>query len=220
MAIRRKPTKLPIQYTLLGIASLIMIGIQVVAPSGTIDYGILRVIQQSLILLSLPIVLASFWIFGKIRIPVGQQPRVLAVILLFFFLLLSGFLPGLTGGYKPVLALSNAGFYYEAYYTHQDEIAADQWLLTNSPKGSRVYSDEFARRKMVTYTNSTIFSQPVVVPSAIPIDSYVYLSYGNITFDDIPLYYNGNLISHSVPYAFLNNNKNLLYNSGQVVIYK
>lgn len=213
-------TKLPRQYVLLGVASLIIIGVQVVAPSGVINYGILRVIQQSLILLSLPIVLACFWLLGKLRINVNWQSRITAVGLLAFFLVLSGFIPTLTGGYKPVLALSNSGFYYEAYYTHQDEISADQWLVTNALPGSRVYADEFARRKMVTYTDSTIFAQPVLVADGIPVDSYVYLSNANTTFGDVPLYYNGDLASHTVPYTFLNTNKNVLYSSGQVVIYK
>jgi len=221
LSFKRKRLKLPpAQYIFLGIASLAVIVLQVILPSGAVDYGILRVIQQSLVLLSVPIILACFWLLRLVRIPEKWQPRVIAALLTIFFLILSGFISTLTGGYKSVLALSNSGFYYEAYYTHQDEITADQWLLMNSPKGSRVYADEFARRKMITYSNSIIFAQPVLVPAAIPVDSYVYLSNGNTTFNEIPLYYNGKQLSDSVPYSFLNNNKNLLYNSGSVLIYK
>lgn len=221
LTFKRKSLKLPpAQYTFLGVASLAVIVLQVVLPSGAVNYGILRVIQQSLVLLSVPIILACFWLLHLVRIPEKWQPRVIAALLTIFFLILSGFIPTLTGGYKSVLALSNSGFYYEAYYTHQDEITADQWLLMNSPKGSRVYADEFARRKMITYSNSIIFAQPVLVPTAIPVDSYVYLSNGNTTFNEVPLYYNGKQLSDSVPYDFLNKNKNLLYNSGSVLIYK
>jgi uncharacterized membrane protein/GT2 family glycosyltransferase len=220
MILKRVHTKLPRQYILVGVASLLIIGLQVVLPSGVINYGILRVIQQSLIFLSLPIILACFWLLGLVRIPEIGRARIVAAALVLFFLILSGFVPALTGGFKPTLALSNSGLYYEAYYTHQDEITADKWLLANSPKGSRVYSDEFARRKMITYSDSKIFPQPVLVPVGIPIDSYVYLSNGNTTFNNVPLYYNGDVASHTVPYDFLNSNKNLLYNSGHVSIYK
>ncbi|HWZ65828.1 MAG TPA: hypothetical protein VNX65_03445, partial [Patescibacteria group bacterium] len=224
MSLRKVSTKLPRQYTLLGIASLAIIGLQVVAPSGVIDYGILRVMLQNLILLALPIILASFWILSKMRIPENWQPRIIALTLLGFFMILSGFVSTLTGGFKPVLALSNSGFYYEAYYTHQSEVTADRWLLANSPKGSHVYSDEFARRKMITYTNSTIFAQPVLAPVVIPVDSYVYLSNGNTTSGVVPLYVpiylSGNLASYKLPKEFFDQNKNLLYNSSQVVIYK
>lgn len=212
-------TKLPPQYVLLGIGTLLIIALQVLLPS-IINYGLTRAIQQSLLVLALPIVLGCFWALGKIKIPEEWHAKIVGTALVAFFLVLSGFAASLTGGFKPVLALNNSGFYYEAYLTHQDEIAADQWLAANSPKGSRVYADEFARRKMIAYSNSTIFAQPTLVPSAIPVDSYVYLSYGNTTFNEVPLYYNGSLIYHNVPYGFLNANKNLLYSSGQVLIYK
>jgi uncharacterized membrane protein/glycosyltransferase involved in cell wall biosynthesis len=224
MSLKKTSANLPRQYTLLGIASLAIIGLQVVAPSGVIDYGILRVLQQNLILLALPVILAGLWILGKMRTPENWQPRIVAIALLGFFMVLSGFVSTLTGGFKPVLALSNSGFYYEAYYTHQSEVTADRWLLTNSPKGSRVYADEFARRKMITYTDSKIFAQPVLVPVAIPVDSYVYLSNGNTSSGIVPLYVpiylSGNLASYKLPKEFFDQNKNLLYNSSQVIIYK
>ncbi|HKU18048.1 MAG TPA: DUF2206 domain-containing protein [Candidatus Saccharimonadales bacterium] len=221
VALKRAALKsLSPQYLMLGIASLCIIAMQVILPSDVINYGILRVIQQSLLLLALPIVVGLLWIARAARISERWRPRAVALVLVAFFAILSGFVPALTGGFKPTLALSNSGFYYEAYYTHQQEITADQWLLASSPKGSRVYADEFARRKMIAYTNSTIFAQPVLVPSAIPVDSYVYLSSGNTTFDEIPFYYKGDLLYEHVPYNFLNANKNLLYSSGDVLIYK
>jgi uncharacterized membrane protein len=210
--------QLPNQYILLGIASVLVVGLQVVLPSDAVNYGLARVIQQSLIFLALPAVLASIWVLSKLRLPRLWRPRVVAVGLTLFFLIMSGFLTTLTGGYKPVLAFSNQGFYYEAYYTHKDEIAADQWLATNAPKGSRVYADEFSRRKLITYAN--IFAQPTLVPAAIPIDSYVYLSNGNTIFNEVPAYYKGDLFFYNVPYDFLNTQKNLLYNGGNVKIYK
>jgi uncharacterized membrane protein len=209
---------LPHRYVVLGGASLAMVALQVVLPSSVINYGLLRMIQQGLLVLAVPIVIASFWLLGLIRVPESLRPRVVMTAFVAFFLVLAGVLPALTGGYKPALALSNSGFYYEAYYTHQSEIAADKWLASNTPKGSRVVSDEFARRKMITYGG--IFATPTLVPGAIPIDSYVYLSYANTTFGDVPVYYNGVLVFHAVPTTFLETNKNLVYSSGQVKIYK
>ncbi|HSX32754.1 MAG TPA: DUF2206 domain-containing protein [Candidatus Saccharimonadales bacterium] len=218
--LRRLRSKLPTQYMMLGLGGLLIVVLQVALPAGVVDYGLLRVIQQSLLVLALPIVLSCQWLLTKLRVSINWRPRLVAVALTVFFLLLSGFVPTLTGGFRPVLALSNSGFYYEAYYTHQDEISADQWLVANSPKGSRVYADEFARRKLIAYSNSTIFAQSVLTPAGIPVDSYVYLSYGNTTFNEVPVYYGPDLIYHDVPYKFLTTNKNLLYSSGSVLIYK
>ena len=192
--------------------------LQVVLPSGAIDYGLTRVIQQGLVVLSLPAVVGIVWLLGKVRFSFGLRFRLLAVGLVAMFLVLSSLLPTLTGGFKPALAFSNSGFYYEAYYTHPDEIEADKWLAANAPKGARVYADEFARRKMITYAG--IFPQPTLIPTAIPVDSYVYLSDGDTTFNEVPVYYNGNLLFYSVPTYFLTTHKTLVYNAGHVMIYK
>ena len=209
--------RLPTRYCLLGAASLAMIAAQVVLPSSVINYGLLRLIQQSLLVLALPIVAASFWLLGLVRLPRRMHHRAVGIALSIFFLVLAGVLPAITGSYKPALAVSNSGFYYEAYYTHQDEIDAAVWLKNNVPSGSQIYSDEFARRKIIAYTN--VFSTSILVPGAIPIDSYVYLDDANVTTGKVAVYYGSDLIFYQVPTAFLTANKNLVYSSGNVRIY-
>jgi uncharacterized membrane protein/GT2 family glycosyltransferase len=214
----RNFSKLPRQYVYLGMAAVAVIGAQVILPPDVIDYGLQRMIEQGLIFFALPTTIALLVLLKALKL--GERwTRIAATVLMTgFFLVMSGVLPALTGGYKPALATSNSGFYYESYLTHQSEISADKWLATETPKGSRVYSDEFSRRKLITYGN--IFAQPTLVPGAIPIDSYVYLSVGNTQFDDVPHYYDGDLIFYSVPNGFLNQNKDLVYSSGGVKIYK
>jgi len=215
---KRSATRLPNQYALLGVSCLVVVVLQMVLPSDAVDYGVTRVIQQGLVVLSLPAVVGIVWLLSKLRFNFSARFRLLAVGLVAMFLVMSSLLPTLTGGFKPALAFSNSGFYYEAYYTHPEEIKAAQWLLTNAPKGSRVYADEFSRRKLITYAG--IFAQPTLVPTAIPVDSYVFLSVGNTSFSEIPVYYNGNLLFYSLPTYFLTTHKSLVYNSGGVQIYR
>ena len=163
-----------------------MVVVQVVLPSSAVDYGLARVIQQGLLLLSLPAVVGCIWLLTRAKVPFRRRFRVAATGLIAMFVILSGLVPALTGGFKPTLSLANAGFYYEAYYTRADEIRADAWLATNTPQGSRVYADEFARRKLITYGG--LFAEPTLVPIAIPVDSYVYLSSGNTAFKEVPVY--------------------------------
>jgi uncharacterized membrane protein len=216
--IRRKSNKLPRQYLLLGIGGLVTIAAQVVLPASLIDYGITRVIQEALLFLALPVVIGVLNIFGLIRIPKKFREPLLATVLVGFFLVLTGVIPALTGGSKPTLALANTGLYYQAYYTHQDEVSAAQWLQTQTPVGSQVSADEFMRRKLVGYDD--IFPQTGLIPSAIPTDSYVVISHGDTEFNEVPAYDNGQLIYYRIPYQFLNANKGLVYSTGQVLIYK
>ncbi len=210
--------KLPSQYQYFGLASLFMIGLQVALPSSVIDYGLLRLIQQSLVFLALPIILGCLTILSWLRVPDAYRTRAIALFSALFFIVLSGLAPALTGGYKPTLATSNSGFYYEAYYTHKDELAGYGWLTENAPKGAIVYADEFARRKMITY--SGIYARSGLIPANIARDSYVYLSHGDLAFGDVPVYYNGDLFFATPPTQFLSDQKDLVYSSGLVKIYK
>lgn len=213
-----KLSTFPAQYILLGTAGVIAIAAQLVLPASVIDYGLLRLIQQNLILLAFPIVLAGMWFAKILHIPAKAYNRMLASLLVIFFLILSGVLASLTGGYRPALALNNSGFYYQAYYTHQAEISADQWLNRNIPEGSRVYSDEFTRRQLIAYAG--IFSAPTLVPGAMPVDSYVYIGNTETATSSVPVYVGSDLVYYAVPFNFLNANKNLVYSSGEVMIYK
>lgn len=217
MLLRSKLSQLPLQYRLLGLAGMGMIVLEVLLPSA-INYGLLRLIQQSLMLLAPAIVLAMYQLLKWLKFSPEWRLRATAVMLLGFFAVNSGLLPAITGGYKPDLATANGGFYYEAYYTHADEIAGYQWLGQNAPKGAVVNADEFARRKMITYDG--IYARASLAPGAISQDAYVYLSYGDTTFNQVPFYYDGALLYDQPPTQFLNDNKNLLYSNGAVQIYK
>ncbi|HEY6736199.1 MAG TPA: DUF2206 domain-containing protein [Candidatus Saccharimonadia bacterium] len=206
------------QYILLGLAALTVIALQVLLPSSIINYGLLRLIQQSLILLAPAIVIAFEFGWGIVRSPKPWRPILTGAILTGFFAVNANVLPVLTGGYKPALSTSNRGFYYEAYVTHADEIAGFQWLANHAPKGAVVYADEFARRKMITYAG--IYARANLAPAAISRDSYVFISDANDTFNRVPFYYDGTLLYQEPPTAFLKATKNLVYANDHVKIYK
>ncbi len=210
--------RLPRQYYYLGIGSLMMIGLQVALPSSVIDYGLLRLIQQSLVFLAIPLVLACTTLLRLIRIPERYRLGLVATLFMAFFAVLSGLIPAVTGGYKASLTTANQGFYYQAYYTHSDELAGFAWLQTHVPTGAIVNADDFARRKMITYAG--IYARPQILPDGISVGSYVYLSHGNLEFDSEPKYFNGNLIFQKPPLQFLSDQKNLVYNAGFVKVYK
>jgi uncharacterized membrane protein len=213
----RKRYRIPLQYTLLAGGAFSMVVIQMAFPEA-VNYGLARAIQQALLFAALPIILVLIWGLKHLHLSRQAAQKVVALGLVSFFLVLSGFLPALTGGSDPQLALSNNGLYYSAYYTHQEEISAADWLKNDTPPGSQVSSDEFARRKLIAYAN--IFSQPTLAPTAIPTDSYVFLSYGDTEFNSVPVYDGSALLYYRPPTAFLQANKNEVYSSNNVQIYK
>ncbi len=218
MLIKPRSNRLPRQYQLIGISFMAMVVLQVLLPPSIIDYGLLRLLHQALIFLSLPVILMCLKFAGWLRIPSSFQLRGISFVIIAFFLVLSGLANQITGGHKPALALSSTGFYYEAYYTHDDELAGFNWLRTHAPYGAIVNADEFARRKMVTYTG--IYPRPSMTPDTIGKDAYVFISHSNTETGKLPVYYGGNLIYQSLPTDFLDDTKDEVYSTGSVSIYQ
>ncbi len=196
----------------------ILVG-ETVLPGSSISYGILRLLQQGLLLLVIPLIIGAlslFSIFDKIHR--GIKIYLLSLTFIFFFLFLSGFIPQATGGYYGQLNLANSGFYYEAYYTHKDEITSINWLLKNYNKKIPIQSDWFTGNKFHTYGN--VYSVDGIIPSTIRINSYVYLSHSNMATGQVMVYVQGAPIYYHFPIDILNQNKNLIYNNGGTRIYR
>ncbi|MBI5122780.1 DUF2206 domain-containing protein [Candidatus Roizmanbacteria bacterium] len=207
------------EYLILTLTFFAILVIQVVLPGASIDYGILRLFQQGLILFSIPLLmggLAIFSIFNKIHKSI--KVYLLSFTFVFFFLYLSGFIPAITGGYYPQLNLANAGFYYDAYYTHTKDLTAMNWLSNNRDKKIPVQSDWFTLKKIHTYEQ--FYSIDGLIPSVIRRNSYVYLSVSNLQTRQVIIYANGTPLYYKYDFNFLDKNKNLIYNNGGAKIYR
>jgi hypothetical protein len=123
----------------LGVAALGLLATTVVLPQLSLNYGILRLFQQFLILLAPLVVLAlttALGGFGR-RLPAAGTAAVVTAC----FVSTSGLLPQVLGGYQPQLNLNNAGAYYRAWYAADADVAAAGWLGTSVPAGAVVAAD-------------------------------------------------------------------------------
>jgi len=207
------------EYLALTVIFFFILVLQVILPSGSINYGILRLFQQGLILFAIPLLMGSFFVFGIFnKIHSSIKIYLTSLCFIFFFLYLSGFVPTATGGYYPQLNLSNAGFYYDAYYTHTQDVVAMDWLSHKRDKKTPVQSDWFALKKIHTYEG--FYSIDGLIPSVIRRNSYVYLSVANLKIGNVIIYANGAPLYYKLPLDFFNQNKNLIYNNGGARIYR
>lgn len=108
--------------------STLLLAALTVLPQLSVDYGVLRLFQQLLFILALPIIAAIVWLGSFLTSRIGAIYASSAVFLALIFLHTSGFIPQLTGGYSPQLSLNNSGFYYDAYYVTADERQSAAWL--------------------------------------------------------------------------------------------
>lgn len=209
--------EVPIEFIALSIAGIVILIGQTVLPASAIDYGLLRLFQQNLTFLALPIFLGLLALVAFITPNHKKQLMICTGVLLFFFLILSGFVTQLTGGARPLLPLNNDGLYYDSYYTHAEEVASAQWLAIEDTKRLPIQAAHFSDIKMLAY--GRIASYIELLPETTKKDSYVYLNYDNVKTSNILEIIDGYVVYYHFPIEFLNNNKNLIYNNGGSIIY-
>lgn len=206
----KKPFDL--QYSLLCFGSLALLTLIIVVPSLSVEYGLLRMFQQLLFIFSLLIVIGIRFILFFIK----EQKRVAfaGIIVMIFFLNLTGFVSHLTGDYYPQLTLDNSGLYYDAYYVHKSDILAIVWLSKNNVNNKPVEAGLSGTNKMLTYGG--IYAMNGIFPAVILKDAYVYLEVSSPTVVSIDT----DVEIFNSPKPFLDNNKNLVYRNGKNNIYK
>ncbi len=211
---------IPSEFIALSVAGIVVMVAQTVLPANAIDYGLLRLFQQNLIFLSLPIICGMLAILSVVIKNETWKLFGASSILLFFYIILSGFLPQITGGGRPAMPLNNYGFYYDTYYTHAEEIASINWMKENADFLKHpIQSDHyFSNVKILTYAN--ISTNTGLLSQNIKRDSYVYLNYNNVKTSSVIEFINGDVFYYHFPTDFLGDHKSLIYSNGGSEIYK
>ncbi|MEK7643593.1 MAG: DUF2206 domain-containing protein [Patescibacteria group bacterium] len=208
----------PIEYIALSISGIgVMFG-QTILPGSAIDYGLLRLFQQNLIFLALPIILGMLWIGSLVARNHKGQLLLVGSFSLVFFAVLSGFIPQLTGGGRLSLSLNNSGLYYDSYYTHAHEIAATKWTAASVDRDLPVQAAHFSDIKMIAYGYVAPFIE--LLPETIKRKSYEYLNYQNTKTHDIIEIIGGDVIYYRFPIEFLDDYKDLIYDNGGSKMYR
>ncbi len=221
--IRFKKRKIDKEYIIFALMGLVCLVITMILPAATIDYDLTRTYQQILVVLSLPAVFGGLIVFKLIK---KEKIRIISLLMIFiiYFLLYSGFIPQIVGGPNVAPQLNNFGTEYNRFYTSSLEVKSAQWLSVNyNAKYSIIYTDPSGKNRLNAFGNNSHFTFadiPIVLPSIIDKNAYVYLTVSNkvknigfIRIESTPIGYN-------FPIEFLNDNKNLIYNNGGSEIFK
>jgi uncharacterized membrane protein len=219
---RQRSWRPPPEFSFLALANVIVVVLQLALPVLTVNYGLLRAFQQSLVVLQ--VFLAAGCLALLPRRAERWQVLVAGVVALAFFASSTGILTQMLGGYGPQLHLNNAGTYYDIYYLHPEEITAIAWLQHHLPSGttgkvqSEVQTDRYNFSKVRSLAQVNTFND--IYPSLIRRDAYVFLGYSNVSRATSTISFAGDLITYRYPMAFLDDNKDLIYSSGGARVYR
>ena len=209
------------EFFYLCIGGLVMLALITVLPELSVEYGVLRVFQEELILIAPIMVVGSITLFR----PLGNawSQRIAMTICVLVFVSTTGLLPQVLGGYPAQLNLNNSGIYYDVYYTHPQEVAAISWLYGKPdtlPGGIQVdyNSDRFAFTSPSEVTGSQYLYD--YFPTLVGRSTWVVLGDSVVQSGQATVSVDGNLITYRYPIGLLGGTKNLVYNNGKTRIYR
>jgi uncharacterized membrane protein len=219
--LRRLRRQVGWEFFCLCLGCVAVLGAVTVLPDLSVDYGILRVFQESLVLIAPVLVtgsIAIFRAFGE-----AWAPRIAAAVGVGILVSTTGLLPQVLGGYPAQLSLNNSGPYYNDYYVHPQEAAGTQWLsgqLGVLPSG--VQATHAANRFLFTGPGSVTGQQFVedAFPSLLRQHAWVILDYSILHGGLASVSYDGDIIPYKYPTDVLSDSKNLVYNNGGMQIYR
>lgn len=205
---------------LLAVAAFLVVLTQVVLPSLSVDYGVLRAFQQSLFIVAPFLAVGSVHIFGWLgrvastRIAIGTA--------IFFFVSLTGVVPQVLGGYPPQLHLNNAGDYYDLYFVHTPDTAAVAWLQSRvvAEGGGEIQTSVAKDRFDYALVSSGEIGVESAFPALIRPSSYVLLNETVLDRQQDSVTYQGTTLTYRYPLGFLDETKNLIYSSPGSAVYR
>jgi uncharacterized membrane protein len=219
---RRKRIDANPEFYCLAAANLLVVLLQAVLPVLSVDYGVLRSFQQSLMILDVFLVVGSLTLIPR----TSERRRLLfaGVLALGFFASSTGMITQVLGGYDPQLHLNNSGTYYNTYYVHPEEIAGMAWLAHNNV--ARMDSNVQAEVESYRYTFTgskrllRVGTLNDIYPELVRQDSYVFLGYTNVHQRLATVLIDGDLVTYRYPLNFLDDNKDLIYANGGARVYR
>lgn len=213
---RRKFDRLGPDFTCLSLTGIILLGMLVVLPVLSINYGVLRAFQQALIFLLIPMIL--FLVVACRRLWVWARTAIATSGIVFLLLLFTGLFTQLLGGSSPSLSLNNRGLYYGLYYPSEADARSFQWLKEHVPKKSDVRAANFNRAHM--HDPDYPFSRIGILPSQTSSSTYAYLDPAQIVAQKIYTYYESSPLIMTFPLDYYEVAKNRIYSTPSTRIYR
>lgn len=213
---RRKLDRLGPDFTCLSIAGILLLGMLVILPVLSINYGVLRAFQQALIFLLIPMTLllvsASQSIWPGVRTTLATSGMV------FLLLLFTGMFTQLLGGSSPSLSLNNKGLYYGLYYPSEADARSFKWLEEHVAKKNDVRAANFNRAHM--HNPDYPFSRSGILPSQTSAATYVYLDPAQVLAQKIYTYHESSPLIMTFPLDYYEVAKNQIYSTSSTRIYR
>ena len=199
----------------LSAGALVMLAATVFLPQLSVDYGLLRLYQQLLVVLAPAAVLAvttALRPLGRLAMRTGT-----AVVVTGCLVTTSGLLPQAIGSYQPQLSLNNAGPYYHAYYVSADDLAAARWSAAHVPATATTVADSADSALLRSFPKRDVLEG--VAAGMVPPQAYLQARVSGADQVEAVAIWRERVLRYTFPLHCVSTGRPLLYAQGSHRIY-
>jgi uncharacterized membrane protein len=196
------------------------LGLVVVVPGLSVEYGVLRAFLQTMLLLAPVAALGMWWLLERVgRATTAWMVGVPVAILL----VLTAAAPSLLGGNPAKLALHNKGLYHDRYVAADSDKVAAERLVDVPDRSDGLPKVITSRNQVLRVLTAGLPAEEVVdriFPTLLHTHSYVFVEARLTKQREATIFYSGDRITYKYPLGQLDRRLNLVYSSGASRIYR
>ncbi|MGY2704707.1 hypothetical protein [Nocardioides sp. HB32] len=210
---RRRTTRsggdqaLPREVTFLTWGSMAALGLIVVVPNLSVDYGVLRAFQQTLLVVAPVMAMGICWVLRK-RVLTAVVPVALLVVL---------------AGTQQRIGLENAGTYYDRFFASDSEMQGLTWLgrVDHADRtNERIIASRNLNVRLLALSENRAPVSDRLYPTLLSRDAYVFVDGQILDQGESTVFYTGDLLTYAYPLHELDRHLDLLYDAPQARVYR
>jgi uncharacterized membrane protein len=212
------------EVTFLTGGAMAALGLVVLVPNLSVDYGVLRAFQQTLLIIAPAMALG---LSVALRPLTSRAPRfslaLVAIIPVGLLLVLSGVLPAALGGQQQRMALADAGTYYDRFAVSDSSLDAMHWLASvdhADRSNERIIANRNVNVRLLAMSDNRAPVSDRLYPTLLSHDAYVFVDAQILEQGVSTIFYTGDLLTYTYPLQDLDQHLDLVYSTPDARIYR
>ena len=212
------------EVTYLSAGAVAALGLIVVVPNLSVDYGVLRAFQQTLLVVA---PMLAMGLAVALRPVASRAPRAAAVLAaavpVAIFVVLAGVLSVALGGQQQRMALANSGVYYDRFFVSDAEMQAIEWLGSVDHvdrTNERIIANRNITVRLLGLSDNRAPVADRLYPTLLSKDAYVFVDSQIMDQGVSTIFYTGDLLTYTYPLGVLDENMDLVYSGPDARIYR
>lgn len=198
---------LPREVVFLTWGSMAALGLIVTVPNLSVDYGVLRAFQQTLLVVA-PVMAMGMWFLLR-------KPLLTAVVPVALLLVLAGT--------QQRIALENAGTYFDRFYVTDSSMSGIEWLGETDradKENERIIANRNVNVRLLALSDNRAPVSDRLFPTMLSRDGYVFVDGQILDEGESTVFWTGDLLTYTYPVDVLDRKLDLLYDAPQARVYR